>query len=270
MPRAVEETGGPDARVQLIPIRRHYPSGRREPARRQAPLWLLCLAAGVLWGCAAAPGARQTLDRGDFRGVERLVLAPFAGAHGEKLQRALFERLALHSSLEAVYLEGPHSLTAKTLGDPDGRRVQRQTWRQVADAVVSARTTATLNDSTGTDRVEVREGTGQFRQIRDVDGNWVAVEIMRTRLQRVPFIVRQASLTADFRLDHLRHAEVSFEKTAVVSSAEKYGGNSLLPLEALPSAAATGQELAERLAARMALDVAAGSLPALTAPLPRH
>jgi hypothetical protein len=254
----------------LIPIWRHYASRRRDPARREVALWLVWLAAGVFWGCTVAPVERQSLDWDDFRGVERLVVAPFAGAHGERLQRALFERLVLHSSLAAVYLEARQSVAAEKFADPDDARAQWQTWRPVADAVVSARTTASLADSAGADRVEVREGTGQFRQIRDVDGNWVAVEIMRTRLQRVPFIVRQATLSADFRLDHLKHAEMSFERTATASSAQKYGGDSLLPLEALPSAADTGRELAERLAAQMARDVAGGSLPDYRSPLPRN
>lgn len=254
--------------MELIPIRHHFTCWRRQPGWRPVPpLWTVCLlAAGLLWGCAAY----QAPDGDDFRGVERLVLAPFTGTHGQHLQRALFDRLVLHSGLAAVCLETHHSVTAESLGGPEGGRAQRQTWRPAADAVVSARTTAALADSAGADRVEVREGTGQFREIRDVDGNWVAVEIMRTRRHEVPFIVRQATLSADFRLDHLKHAAMSFEKTATVSSTQKYGGDSRLPLEALPSAADTERELVERLAARMARELSGGFHPDLKSPLPRH
>jgi hypothetical protein len=219
------------------------------------------LIAGLLWGCALAPVARQTKEAGDWRGVERLVLAPFTGDYGEILQRALFERLTVEGGLKAVYLEERHLGMPENLGNSEGRRAHLKTWPPLHDAVLSARTSATLVDSPGADRVEVREGTGQFRQIRNVDGEWVLVEIMRTRLRRVPFVVRQASLTADFRLDNLRQAGMSFESSATVASTEKYGGDSLLPIEALPPAADSAQALAERLAARMALEIPSGPLP---------
>ena len=208
-----------------------------------------------------APGARQTKEPHAWRGVERLVLAPFTGADGENLQRALFDRLTKAGALSAVYLEDRYSRISANPGDSEGWRTRLKTWQPLADAVVSARTSATLVDSPGADRVEVREGTGQFRQIRNVDGDWVLVEIMRTQLRQVPFIVRQATLTADFRLDHLRRAEMSFESSATVASTEKYGGDSLLPIEALPAPADSAKALAERLAARMALEVAGGPLP---------
>ncbi|MGD8541053.1 MAG: hypothetical protein PVI39_02090 [Desulfobacteraceae bacterium] len=224
-------------------------------------MWLLCLTAGVLWGCALAPSPRETREPGDWRGVERLVLAPFSGDHGEILQRALFERLTVEGGLKAVYLEDRLWGAPQNLEDPEGRRGRLITWQPTADAVVSARTRATIIDSPGADRVEVREGTGQFRQIRNVDGDWVSVEIMRTRLRRVPFVVRQATLSADFRLDHLRQAGMSFESSVTVAGTEKYGGDSPLPITALPAADASAQALAERLAARMALEIAGGPFP---------
>jgi hypothetical protein len=224
-------------------------------------MWLLCLAAVVLWGCTLAPGPRETREPGDWRGVERLVLAPFTGDQGETLQRALFERLTVEGGLKAVYLEDRHSAIPENLGDAESRRARLITWQPTADAVLSARTRATLVDSPGADRVEVREGTGQFRQIRNVEGDWVFVEIMRTRLQRVPFVLRQATLTADFRLDHLRQSGMSFERSVTVASTEKYGGDSLLPIAALPAAAESAQALAERLAARMALEIAGSPFP---------
>lgn len=224
-------------------------------------MWLFCLAAGVLWGCALAPGPRETREAGDWLGVERLVLAPFTGDHGETLQRAVFERLTMEGGLKAVYLEDRHLGIPENLGDAEGRRARLITWQPLADAVLSAHTRATLVDSPGADRVEVREGTGQFRQIRNVDGEWVSVEIMRTRLRRVPFVLRQATLTADFRLDHLRQAGMSFERSVTVASNEKYGGDSLLPIAALPAADESAEALAERLAARMALEIAGGPFP---------
>lgn len=245
----------------MIPFRPQSRRLRREIFCRPAPLLLLCLIAGVLWGCALTPGARPTKEPGDRRGVERLALAPFTGAYGDRLQRALFDRLTKKGGLKAVYLEDRHLGRPENLGDSEGRRAQLKSWQPLADAVVSARTSATLVDSPGADRVEVREGTGQFRQIRNVDGEWVSVEIMRTRLRRVPFVVRQATLTADFRLDHLRQAGMSFESSATVASTEKYGGDSPLPIAALPAAAESAQALAERLAARMALEIAGGPLP---------
>jgi hypothetical protein len=189
---------------------------------------------------------------GNLRVPDRLVLAPFGGDHGRRLERALFDRLALNDALSVVYRAGRQAVPGESLSEPEGMRA----WQPVADALLRARTTATLSDVPGSDRVEVREGTGQFRQFRDVDGNWVSVEIMRTRLQRVHFIVRQVTLTVQFRVEHLKGGEVTSEWTESVSSAEKYGGESLLPVVALPSVAVTWQTLAERLAARMALHLA--------------
>jgi hypothetical protein len=46
-----------------------------------------------------------------------------------------------------------------------------------------------------------------------------------------------------------------------VAGTEKYGGDSPLPITALPAADASAQALAERLAARMALEIAGGPFP---------
>jgi hypothetical protein len=54
---------------------------------------------------------------------------------------------------------------------------------------------------------------------------------------------------------------MSFESSATVASTEKYGGDSPLPIAALPAAGESAQALAERLAARMALEIAGGPLP---------
>ena len=61
------------------------------------------------------------------------------------------------------------------------------------------------------DQVEVKEGTGYYKKEKDLYGQWVDVEIKRTVIRSLPYVIRQASLSTYFKVLDVNHRDVTDE-----------------------------------------------------------
>jgi tetratricopeptide (TPR) repeat protein len=94
-----------------------------------------------------------------------------------------------------------------------------------ADLVMGGRVAGTIHDTHGVDRVQVKEGTGYYKKEKNLHGQWVDVEIKRTVVRSLPYVIRQASLTTDYRVFETSTGEIIAKGTVTENYNKKLGGD---------------------------------------------
>ncbi len=128
-----------------------------------------------------------------------------------------------------------------------------------ADGVITGRVTSNINDMRGFDQVQMQEGTGQYKKEKDIFGKWVDVEIKKTVLRPVPYVIRQASLTTDFKVFNLKTKQIIATGKVTENYNQKFGGDKeyVLPflggmkLGHLPAPNQTLNELSAKVASQL-------------------
>ncbi len=111
----------------------------------------------------------------------------------------------------------------------------------------------------GFDQVQMQEGTGQYKKEKDIFGKWVDVEIKKTVLRPVPYVIRQASLTTDFKVFNLKTKQIIATGKVTENYNQKFGGDKeyVLPflggmkLGHLPAPNQTLNELSAKVASQL-------------------
>ena len=125
-----------------------------------------------------------------------------------------------------------------------------------ADGVITGRVTAGIHDIHGTDKVQMKEGTGHYKEEKNVLGQWVDVEIKRTVVRPVPYTNRQAYVEMEYNIFDVKTKRVVVTGILDETYDEKFGGDKEYDssghrLSDLPSQDGTVDEMAARLATKL-------------------
>ena len=125
-----------------------------------------------------------------------------------------------------------------------------------ADGAITGRVIAFIHDEPGADRVEGKEGTGHYKKKKNIDGQWVDVEIKRVLIRPLPHVVRKASLTMEYKVLDLNTKGIIATGKFTESCEEKFGGYKEYAsmghsLNDLPAPSVTVDKLSARLAGKM-------------------
>jgi tetratricopeptide (TPR) repeat protein len=82
----------------------------------------------------------------------------------------------------------------------------------------------TINDTHGVDRIQIKEGTGYYKKEKNLYGQWVDVEIKRTVVKSLPYVIRQASLATDYRVFEMSTGRIIAAGTVTENCNKKFGG----------------------------------------------
>ena len=221
-------------------------------------LWmvLFLLAAATWTGCVPArilpviKPAEALLE-----GMQTLAVLKFDGPQGETVRRHIYNRLS-----EVIYfksIDTPQVLALESVanGQTESPKFFHAIKELGADGVITGRVTAGIHDIHGTDQVQVHEGTGHYKEEKNVHGQWVDVEIKRTVVRPVPYINRQAYVDMEYNLFDVKTKRVVVTGILEEIYDEKFGGDkeygsSGYRLSDLPSPDGTVDELAARLATK--------------------
>jgi hypothetical protein len=226
---------------------------------RHTRLWtaLFLLGVGAWVGCTTKDiisGIKPA--RVSLKGIRTLAVLKFDGPYGEAVRSQIYNRLAEVQHFRPVETPQLHALGDVTYGQVDNSRFFPALNQLETDGVITGRVTASVNEIHGTDRVQVREGTGYYKKEKNVNGQWVDVEIKRTVVRPVPYIIRQASVDTKYDLLDLKSKQVIATGMVKETYNEKFGGDKEYgsfghKLNDLPTPDGTMDELADRVAAKL-------------------
>jgi tetratricopeptide (TPR) repeat protein len=162
---------------------------------------------------------------------------------------------------EVQYFNPKDILQFCPLGDPSCDTVEEVEFLQAieglkADALITGNATADVHDTHGFDTFQVKEGTGYYKKARNDSGQWVDVEIERTLVQTLPYVVRKASLSGEYKIFDLKAKGVISLGEYTETYEEKFGGDKEYDglghkLADLPTSSRTLDELSAMAARRI-------------------
>lgn len=194
----------------------------RNLLRLSGGIWLIAMA--VWFGCAA--GTKVLIIKQaevDLSDVRRLAVLGFEGDYGETVRSLLYSKLAETGQFDLVDAGTAGTPVQAVFDDIDDAGSMAVLDDLVADAVMVARVTSSVRDLRGTEHVRVQVPTGHFKKEKDPSGKWVEVAVMRTVVRPVPYLIRQASLAAHFKVFDLKSRKLLGTGRVVEDRSEKYG-----------------------------------------------
>ncbi|MBN1843942.1 MAG: hypothetical protein JW883_16905 [Deltaproteobacteria bacterium] len=213
-----------------------------------ATTWVRCVPRGKLYGVK-----KNTIS---LEKPRTLALLKFYGPDGAAVRRRICDRLAGVQHLRPIdcfQYPDVEGVTFDKLGDPDSTASLEALE---ADGAITGRVIAFVQDNPGADQVEVKEGTGHYKKKKNIDGQWVDVEIKRVLIRPLPHVVRKASLTMEYKVLDLNAKGIIATGKFTESCEEKFGGCKEYVsmghrLSDLPAPSVTVEKLSARLAGKM-------------------
>ncbi len=188
-------------------------------------LLIIFLAAITFCGCVPKPVTYETRPATvDWEGVRDVVLLKFDGSEGEAVRRHVYERFDEVLYFKVLDTTAHPVLDEVTYGMVEDAKSLGITQEIGADLVVAGRAAGVVDDVRGTDQAEVKEGTGYFKKEKNLDGEWVDVEITRTVIRTLPYVIRHASLNTDYMVFELRTGGLVASGTVSEVRNKKFGG----------------------------------------------
>ena len=226
---------------------------------RAARLWVALFALAVAsWvGCIPArilPVIKPA--EAYLEGMQTMAVLKFDGPQGETVRRHIYNRLSEVIYFRSIDTPQVLALESAAYGQAENPKFFHAIKELGADGVITGRVTAGIHDSHGTDQVQVKEGTGHYKEEKNVHGQWVDVEIKRTVVRPVPYINRQAYVETEYNLFDVKTMRVVVTGILKETYYEKFGGDkeygsSGHRLSDLPPHDGTVDELAARLATKL-------------------
>ncbi len=220
--------------------------------------FLILFAVMFVFGCAAKTKVYGIKPAEiSVGGIRTLAVLKFDGQHGETVRSDFYNKLAEIEHFSLIDTTQMSSLERVIYDQIDDPRVLPTLENIHADGVITGRVTADVNDIRGYDQVQMKEGTGRYKKQKNIFGKWVDVEVKRTVLRPVPYIIRQASLTTGFKVFDLRTRKIIATGKVTENYNEKFGGseeNALFfgdKLSELPAPNQTINELSSKVAAAL-------------------
>ena len=186
---------------------------------------LMLFAMMTLFGCAAKTkvcGIRPA--EVSMGGIRTLAIVKFDSSYGETVRSDFYSKLAEIEHFNLIDTAQMNALDRVIYDQIDDPRFLPALEDLHADGVITGRVTVDIDDIRGTDQVAMKEGTGRYEKKKNIFGKWVDVEIKRTVLRPVPYIIRQASLTTDFKVFDLRTKRIIATGKVTENYNEKFGG----------------------------------------------
>jgi tetratricopeptide (TPR) repeat protein len=223
-------------------------------------LWAIALflAAATWTGCARWQVVHGVIPAEvHMTSIHNVAVLAFEGRYGEVLQRRIHGRLDEVRYFSPVDI-GHEQIVGKTVYGQveDSPELLSALKRLGADALIAGHMTASINDIGGADHVQVQEGTGYFKKEKNVFGQWVDVEIKRTVVRRVPYVIRQGSVDTEYKVLDLRTRRIVTTGRLRETCDKKFGGDREFDsvsrkLNGLPPPSHTANELAGSLAVKL-------------------
>lgn len=225
-------------------------------------LWaFMALIAMTGWfGCAAKTSvSRIKPAEVSMGGIRTLALLKFEGRFGETVRSDFYNKLSEVPHFNLIDTSRINALDQVIYDQVDDPRFLPSLEDLHADGVITGRVTSNINDIRGRDQVQMQEGTGRYKKEKNIFGKLVDVEIKKTVLRPVPYVIRQASLTTDFKVFNLKTKQIIATGKVTQNYNQKFGGDkeyalSILggmKLSALPAPNQTLNELSASVASRL-------------------
>jgi len=220
-------------------------------------LVLVILALTTCLSCAPGPRVPGITPAGvGWEGIRDVALLEFDGQYGETVRRHIHNRLADVRYFNSLDTAAYPVLDEISYDMVEGAQALHITEELHADLVIGARVTGAVNDTHGADQVQVEEGTGYYKKEKNIHGQWVEVEIKRTVIRSLPYVIRQASLTIDYRVFEMDTGRIVAAGALEENYNDKIGGDKShastnhKPGE-IPTPAATMDEFSAKIATRL-------------------
>lgn len=230
--------------------------------RKILTLWaVMALIAITGWlGCAAKTSVSRIKPAEiSLGGIRTLALLKFEGRFGETVRSDFYNKLSAVPHFNLIDISKTNALDQVIYDQVDDPRFFPDLEDLHADGVITGRVTSNINDIRGFDQVQMQEGTGRYKKEKNIFGKWVDVEIKKTVLRPVPYVIRQASLTTDFKVFNLKTKQIIATGKVTENYNQKFGGDKEyalsflggMKLSKLPAPNQTLNELSAKVAARL-------------------
>ncbi|MBU3981181.1 MAG: hypothetical protein KKG97_07680 [Proteobacteria bacterium] len=183
-----------------------------------------------------------------LQGIRSLSIVKFDGMYEEMVRKALYNKIIEAQNLNKV--DDIRVINIERAGFENFEKLH-------ADGVISGRVTAGIKDVHDAEKVKIQEGTGEYKKGKNVFGQEAQVEIQRTVIRVVPYVMRQASIIVDFNIVNLKTQECIFADKVSEEYKEKFGGENEYrsylgsKMSQLPPQNQTLKELSDKVAARI-------------------
>lgn len=187
----------------------------------------LIVVAMLAWfGCAAKTSvSRIKPAEVSLGGIRTLALLKFEGRFGETVRSDFYNKLSEVPHFNLIDTSKINVLDQVIYDQVDDPRFFPDLEDLHADGVITGRVTSNINDIRGRDQVQMQEGTGRYKKEKNIFGKWVDVEIKKTVLRPVPYVIRQASLTTDFKVFNLKTKQIIATGKVTENYNQKFGGD---------------------------------------------
>jgi len=212
------------------------------------------------FGCAAKTNVSSIRPAEvSMGGIRTLAILKFDGRFGESVRSDFYNKLSEVPHFKLIDTTMINSLDKVIYDQVDDPRFLPILEDLHADGVITGRVTTNINDIRGSDQVQMQEGTGLYKKEKDIFGKWREAEIKKTVLRPVPYVIRQASLTTDFKVFDLKTKQIIATGKVTENYNQKFGGDkeyilSILggmKMSRLPAPNQTLNELSSKVAARL-------------------
>ncbi|MDL1967087.1 MAG: DUF6340 family protein [Deltaproteobacteria bacterium] len=191
--------------------------------------------------------------------IRTLAIIKFDGIYEELVRKALYNKIIevqnLNNKPDHIRVINIDQNSFKHVDDdinfsPDSDKVH-------VDGVISGRVAASIKDVHDTEKVKIQEGTGKYKKDKNVFGQEAEVEIQRTIVKKVPYVMRQANIIVDFNIFKLKTKQRVFTDKVSEQYKEKFGGENEYrnylgsSMSQLPSQNQTLKELSDKVASRI-------------------
>jgi len=218
---------------------------------------LVAVAVVLFFGCVPKGEVyRVKPPKVGWAGIYDVAVLGFDGPYGENLRRQVYDRLAdvyYFNPKDASQIPSPAHVSHDKAGSP---ALFQALEALGADAVITGLATLQVHDAHGVDQVEVKEGTGYYKKEKDASGRWVDVEIKRTVIRAVPYVLREARLESEYKVFDVASHAVIAAGTVTETDRDKYGGDKEFAslgrrLRDLPTSSGAAEKLSARAAAKL-------------------
>jgi len=212
------------------------------------------------WGCVQK--IRITVIRPAevfLQDIRTLAIIKFDGMYEELVRKALYNKIIdvqnLNNKPDCIRVIHIDQNSFKLFDDAINLSPYFEGVH--VDGVISGRVAASIKDVHGTEKVKIQEGTGEYKKDKNVFGQETEVEIQRTIVKEVPYVVRQANIIVDLNIFKLKTRQRIFTDKILEEYKEKFGGKneyrSYLEsrMSQLPSQNQTLKELSDKVASRI-------------------
>ncbi|MDY6986833.1 MAG: tetratricopeptide repeat protein [Thermodesulfobacteriota bacterium] len=223
----------------------------------KAPRLWICFFLIVLVAClACAPrGKVRLIKPGKIRweGIHNVAVRGFDGHYGEMVRSHIYNRLSevqpFHPT-DAIQIYAVGKLPSSTLEEVEFLQAVENLE---ADAVITGHVSAHIHDIHGFDPLQLKEGTGYYKKSKNAYGQWVDEEIKRTVIRDVPYVIRKASFSGEYKVFDLKDRGGIVHRELKETYEEKFGGGEEYgafgrKLGDLPTSNYTSEELSKRIA----------------------